>query len=423
MCGMRRCLGCLILLAAAPAGAGQRSGPLRPLTPEEVLLGRIRVVAAQSFMRLPDFTCVETIERSRRPAPSKRYEFLDTIRLEVAYVDGKELYAWPGDSRFEERDLPRMVGGHGAIGTGDFALHARSVLLGSAARFRTPVAETLDGRAVIRIDYRVRMAESNYLMRIPPEEGAVGYCGSLWHDRETLDLVALDIVIDEIPPHLPLQRGEKRIRYRRLPIGHEDCLLPVSMEMTLTQLDGAESRNVTTFNGCRQYAGESTLIFEEPVETRAPRSKLEATLPGGLAVTLKLTRPLDLEKTARGDLIETEVSKRVKRRDVVMLEKGAQVRLRVSKLLCASSPVSHCWLALLPERFESGMKTGPFRAEVDAYSVENAAAMLLRGVPRQQLQRERQRFGEPEPGASLLVVRGEKRLASGYEMLWRTLDD
>lgn len=423
MCGMWGRLARLILAAASCAAAGQTYDPLKPLTPEDILIGRIRVVAAQAFVRLPNFTCVETIERSRRLSPSKKYEFLDTIRLEVAYVDGKELYAWPGENRFEERDLPKMVGGQGAIGTGDFALHAKSVLLGSSAKFEPHVIETLDGRPVYRIAYRVPMAASGYIMRMPPEEGVVGYSGSVWHDKETLDLVMLDTIIDEIPPNLPLKRGEKRIRYKRLPIGHENFLLPVSMEMTLTQISGAESRNVMTFSGCRQYTGESTLIFEEPVETKPVESKVEVTLPGGLSVPLRLGKTLDLEKAARGDLIEVEVNREVKRREVVLLEKGTKVSLRLSRLSCSSSPISHCWLALLPERFESGNKTGRFKAEVDRNVLENSMSMLLKGVPRQQLAQERLKLGDLEPGASLIVVRSDKRLSSGYEMLWRTLDD
>lgn len=410
-------------LWAWQALSGQQYDPLKPLSADEVLLGRIRYVAAQTLSRLPNFTCVETIERSRRLAPTKKYEFLDTIRLEVAYVEGKEMYSWPGESRFEDRDLPKMVGGQGAIGTGDFVLHARSVLLGTATKFEAPVKEELDGRPVYRIGYRVPMASSGYILRILPQEGVVGYSGSVWHDRESLDLVKIETIIDEIPPHLPLKRGEKAIRYQRIAIGDGLHLMPVSMEMTLTQLTGGESRNLASFSGCRQYSGESTLIFEEPAETKQEAGKVTATLPEGLSVNLRTAKPVDLKKAARGDLVEAVVAGDVKRRDVVLLPKGARVSLRISRIQCLNTPMAHCWLALLPGRFEFGNKEGEFRAAADPLDLDRAANLTMRGISRMQLLRERMTMEEPEAGAGLFLVRGDRSLPSDYQMLWRTLKD
>ena len=59
----------------------------------------------------------------------------DLLRVEVALVDGKEMFAWPGARKFEQTDLTEMVTA-GAIGTGDFALHARAVFQTRAPRFK-----------------------------------------------------------------------------------------------------------------------------------------------------------------------------------------------------------------------------------------------------------------------------------------------
>lgn len=412
-----------VLVAMGAQAAGQTYDPLKPLTAEEILIGRVRVVAAQDLSRLPNFTCVETIERSRRLAPTRKYEFLDTLRLEVAYVEGKELYSWPGEPRFEERDLAKMVGGLGAIGTGDFVMHARAVLLGAGVRFEPGVKEDLEGRAVWRFAYRVAMSRSGFIIRIPPEEGIVGFSGNVWTDRETLELVRLDLIIDEIPPNLPLKGGRKSFAYKRIPIGDASYLLPVSMEMTLAQINGAESRNVMTFSGCRQYAGESTLVFEDPVESKPSEVKVEVTLPEGVVVPLKVVRDVSLAKMAVGDLVETEVGRDVKRKEVLLLPKGAKVLLRVSKLMCYQSPVGHCWLALLPERFEFGNKFGAFRAAAESPTVEASAHIIMRNASRQRLAMEIKALGDLEPGAGLFLVHGDRRLASGFQMLWRTLED
>ena len=87
----------------------------QPLPPEVLLLGRIKAKAAENLQRLPNYTCTQTIERSHRNAKSRKFELLDTIRLEVALVEGKELFSWPG-GKFEEKGIGEIVGAGGAIG-------------------------------------------------------------------------------------------------------------------------------------------------------------------------------------------------------------------------------------------------------------------------------------------------------------------
>ena len=67
------------------------------LSPEVLLLARIKVKMAENLKGLPNYTCLQTIERSTRDAGNRRYRPLDTVRVEVALVDGKELFAWPGE--------------------------------------------------------------------------------------------------------------------------------------------------------------------------------------------------------------------------------------------------------------------------------------------------------------------------------------
>ena len=266
---MRRALVALAVFSAG-SGAQEPYDPLQPLKPDTILLARIRNVVSGNLSRLPDFTCLQTIERSQRDPGMKRFRFIDNIRLEVALVEGKELFAWPGSPRFEERDLRDMVGG-GAIGTGDFALHARSIYLSSSARFTYQGMEELRGRKVHVFHYRVPIADSRYFMRIEKAEGPVGYQGHVYNDAETLEIARIEIHIDDIPEFLPLREGHKVIDYAPVDIGGIRHVLPVEMEMTLVSLNGGESRNRAVFSGCRQYQGESRLLFEEPPpETEAP---------------------------------------------------------------------------------------------------------------------------------------------------------
>lgn len=183
----------VLLWTGVPACSAQGNVPS-----DVLLLSRIRAHIADHLTKLPNYTCLQTIERSRRRAPSNRYELVDTIRLEVALVGNRELFAWPGAGEFEEKELREMVHG-GATGTGNFALHAYSVFLSNAPTFTYAGEETRDKRRTFRFDYHVPFISSGYRLRIPPHEAIVGYQGSFWADAETLDLVRLEVHADKIP--------------------------------------------------------------------------------------------------------------------------------------------------------------------------------------------------------------------------------
>ena len=76
--------GLLLCFPASPSIAQE-------LAPEILLLARIKAKAAENLQRLPNYTCTQTIERSHRNARARKFELLDTLRLEVALVEGKEL--------------------------------------------------------------------------------------------------------------------------------------------------------------------------------------------------------------------------------------------------------------------------------------------------------------------------------------------
>ena len=69
------------------------------------LLTKIRFHELDQLRGQPNYTCVETVERSQRAASTRKYTLLDTLRLEVALVGPKELFAWPGAKKFEDMEL------------------------------------------------------------------------------------------------------------------------------------------------------------------------------------------------------------------------------------------------------------------------------------------------------------------------------
>jgi hypothetical protein len=126
------------LVLAGLLGLGPLAAQSSQLAPEVATLSKIKRRMVETLARQPNYTCIQQVERSHRRLPRGKYELLDLVRIEVALVEGKEMFAWPGSRKFEDMDLGTMVTG-GAIGTGNFATHARAVFQTSFRVFATSV--------------------------------------------------------------------------------------------------------------------------------------------------------------------------------------------------------------------------------------------------------------------------------------------
>jgi len=392
------------------------------LPPEVLLLSRIKRHMEQVLTRQPNYTCMETIERSRRSGKSKRFQLMDALHLEVAVVEGKELFSWPGEREFKDRDL-RELAPTGAIGNGSFALHARSVFMSGSPLITYRGEELLDGRNVARYDYQVPQFRSGYRIRIGELEGITGYRGSFWNDVESLDVVRLDVETVEIPSHLPLRAATDSMRYERVPIGESTFLLPKSSQMIMEDLEGGQSRNAIRFSGCRQYAGESTLSFAEvPEGEAAPAALPEAiVLPAGLLLEVELLTPVQFPGNAIGDEIEGRLRRDAKRKGIVMAPKGALLKGNVALLerrkdLRGQERVS---VALKWREISFDGKVGLFEGQLEDGGAVMSADAGSRGIYQRPGFRDR----EALPHRDVFYVRKDSlQLPRGLPLMWRTLD-
>ena len=419
---MKRRLWLVAFLATATLGAPSAfpSG--------DDLLDRILARAAQNLRGLPDYTCLQTIERSERSAPSRPFELIDRVRLEVAFVDNKELFGWPGVGKFEETDIGDLVQ-NGAIGSGNFALHAHAVFLSRGPSFTYSGEEVRDGRPVVRYNYRLPRAESGYLLRRPPREALVGHHGSFWVDAATLDLVRLEVIADDIPPELQISEAADNLSYKSVRIGAGDFLLPSSSELLLTDTGGASSRNLTQFGGCRQFSGQAVLSFDgfDDVEpgAEAPRTK-RIIVPPGLDVDLELDTEIDTLTAAVGDAVNLRVAREVKSSGVVLVPGGAIVGARVSVLRRGVQPYPHYAIALRPYSLDFGGAHGDFAARLTALGTLAGYTTYNQVPPAIPSARTRQSLflGSPvlqslEPG--FFAVTGLRvRLPRGFRTSWKT---
>ena len=134
---------------------------------QRVLVLHASVRTCHLLTRLPNYTCLQT---SSVPGDSRESDqLIDLVRLEVALVDNGVVRL----ARFKEiqdTEIIDLVKG-GAIGNGNFALHAKSVFQTNAPRF-TYVGEQIrdDRQKALRWDFVVPQLQSGYLLKSGDQE-------------------------------------------------------------------------------------------------------------------------------------------------------------------------------------------------------------------------------------------------------------
>ncbi len=310
-----------MLLVAAPFLPAQDAG----------LLPRIRAKMSDILLRQPDYTCTETIERTSQ-TPGGRSILEDTLRLEVALVEGKEMFAWPGSKQFEDRKLRDLVP-TGMFGNGNFAIYARILFLSDAAIFDDRGETEWNGRPARRYDFRVSRSTGGSRLRVGKHEAVVGFHGSFYVNPVTLDVRRVEVVAEDIPADLGVTASETTVDYGRVQIGDETYLLPVESNVMMA-LPEEVSRNSIRFADCRKFTGESTLLFNDPVLTEAPSLAeriADVVIPSGLTLQLQMT-DLDLMHAAVGDPIRATLRPDLKSHGRLLAPRGSVASGRITRL-------------------------------------------------------------------------------------------
>lgn len=420
-----RALGIFVWLGLAASLAGQSGGP-----EPEGLLARIKAHVGEGLKRLPSYTCLETVERFDRLGGFTPFVLVDRLRLEVAMVGNKEFYAWPGDSTFGEKSIVQMIP-NGTIGSGDFALHAYSVFLSRSPAYTYAGEITRNGRRLIRFDYMVAESDSGYTLRVPPRESQVGYYGSFLVDRETLDLVRLEVAAAGIPPDLGLTEAVDVMEYSRVRIGDGMYTLPASSELLLKKSSNIESRNRIEFSRCRQFTGESRLTFGETPLAEQPRTQPAAAkkaLPQAALFDLILETAIDSATSAVGDEVSARLESDIKKGGAVIIPKGARVTGRITRLARITEPAPHFAVRLNFFTLEFAQRQAEFTARLEAVMVAGGGSTYKTPALRVPYASNRGTFiliadAPPSPGAADLVITGVRaELPRGLRLVFRTED-
>lgn len=341
---------------------------------------RLRDQVLEHAARIPNHTCVETVQRNRyEPVTGKapkscdailasrkqpdfpqllRLDATDRLRLDVALSPEREIYSWAGAEKFEGGEIDELIP-EGAMATGPFASMLLSTFQGRSPKFVFAGDATFDGPRLMEYTFRVPPEESSYRVKTHKEWVVTGYTGTLLVDPRTSELVRLNVSTDELPAATGTCEAHTDLEYGLVPLGGIDYLLPKTARQRFVGRDGSEAENSIAFASCREYRGESTLNFGDKPFRRAlagPAAPLPDPMPAGLPFAIELTTEIAGDHAAAGDRIEGRLVEAIRdaRDNKTLVLEGARV---VGRLMRVETRYSHPEL-IIAVRWETIEKNG-----------------------------------------------------------------
>jgi len=198
------------------------------------VLKRIRENVIDSVARLPRYTCSLKIERAQyesAPGHARNCDGLagqqsrgkigrlvetDRVRLDVAIGHDTETYSWPGEDRFDDRDVFDLVSA-GALQNGGYLNFLAAIFAGDAANFTYDGTKEVNGRAQAEFRFRVPLDHSNYVFANRSGYSAIAaYGGTFFADPKTGDLVRLVIHTSGLPEDSGACEATTNLDYSRM---------------------------------------------------------------------------------------------------------------------------------------------------------------------------------------------------------------
>jgi hypothetical protein len=357
-----------LLCRAALAFAALASPCAARVDPD--LLQQAREHVAAYLHQMPNYVCRVSIERREGPARADYLMLRDRLTLEVAFVEGRELYQAPGERAFEDKPLERLTHG-GAFATGNYAAHLREIFLSDHATFTAAEMANVSGQRRVRIEFRVPIRRSLLTMSESGRREPVGYSGTLLLEPATFAPAELRVKIDQISKRSSVTQVDEVTLYRLARIGESDAILPASSESDLFTRRGQRMRNSVIFDDCRRYGSDTAIHFDAPPPAEpAPVTPVPAaplSLPSGTTVTAELDAPLD-ESSAIGDPVTARIA------DASPLFSHAHITGAIARIERLTDPNGAHWrlFVLRFNRIVSEDRAGAFHAHLQGIETQQS---------------------------------------------------
>ncbi len=253
---------------AAPAPAESAAAPepdtLAPKAPggstDEAVIADARSVASTFTSTLPNYLVQQLTIRYFSTVSPARWQQIDQVTADLAYVDGKEDYR---NFRVNNQPVDRPEQS-GSWSTGEFSTTLEDILSPMTnAKFRRRGAQKMAGRNAMVFDYTVAQPNSHWTI-VAPDDRRYNppYEGAIWVDQDTRRVLRIEQRTSSMPSGWPYKGAECVLEYGYVRIDQKTYLLPDRAEnQACMSGSGACTRNVIEFRNYRKFTTESNVKF------------------------------------------------------------------------------------------------------------------------------------------------------------------
>ena len=245
--------------ASAPEPDTLAGNTPRGKTDEDMIAGA-RDAAIAFGTTLPNYLVQQLTIRYFSPNSPPRWQLIDQVTADLAYVDGKEDYR---NFRIDGSPVDRPEQS-GSWSTGEFSTTLDDVLsLATNAKFRRRGEQKIAGRDAVIFDYSVAQSNSHWTVVAPDDRRYnPAYEGAIWVDQATHRVLRLEQRTLGMPPGWPYKGVEWLLEYGYVKIDQKTYLLPDRAENIACMTgSGACTRNVIEFRNYRKFTTESNVTF------------------------------------------------------------------------------------------------------------------------------------------------------------------
>lgn len=248
--------------------------PLDSVRQKEVL-DQIRNYAASYVQSLPNYLCVEVIERSVSFNGGEDFHPQDKVFIKLSFSEGKENYkVYLVNNKSVDTDLDKLGG---AISSGEFGSLMKSIFdKKSQADIQWARWGKLRGKVMPVFSYFIDSGHSDYSLDY--DRGAqrifTAYKGLIFADENTGAISRITFEAVDIPATFPIHQATTILDYDEQKIGENSYILPLYAKIQMAGPNNVHTRNQETFKLYQKFGTESSITFSDAdVGTPLPQEK------------------------------------------------------------------------------------------------------------------------------------------------------
>ena len=240
------------------------------------VLNRVRDNVIHQVAKSTNYTCVQTVNRTlfrgardlltgcayESKLPERTQIMHDRLRLDVAVSQGKEIFAWHGETKFSGSSTIDDVVQRGTVSSGEFIGFLENIFGRGGIRFEYSGSAVVNGLQMYSFNYTVPLSSSGYHVGTRRGKPAIPFHGSFSVRGSDFQLASLNVIGDDIPENSRICSAETEMKYQIAKISGQDALIPSLFILKLDDVNHLYTVSRNEYSQCHAFGAESTLRFD-----------------------------------------------------------------------------------------------------------------------------------------------------------------